>query len=170
MIQVIDNVISEEHQNYLMDIFHDDFAWYMSPTAYEKDASWSNSAVLYSTDKRKPIMSPRHIHFLPILFNACKEQNITIKEVLRVRCGLFYKNASVSKHRHHIDLVEPHKTLIYYANDSDGPTNICEKDGKIIQKIQPKKGRCFIMDGSVWHSSSHPRKTPYRIVVNINFK
>ena len=40
----------------------------------------------------------------------------------------------------------------------------------IAEKIQPKKGRCFIMDGSVWHSSSHPRKTPYRIVVNINFK
>ena len=91
MIQVLYNVISEEHQNYLMDIFHDNFAWYMSPTAYEKDASWSNSAVLYSTDKKNPVMSPRHIHFLPILFNACKEQNITIKEVLRVRCGLFYK-------------------------------------------------------------------------------
>ena len=63
MIQVIDNVISEEHQNYLMEIFHDDFAWYMSPTAYEKDASWSNSAVLYSTDKRKPIMSPRPVSY-----------------------------------------------------------------------------------------------------------
>ena len=124
---------------------------------------------LYSTDKRKPIMSPRHIHFLPILFNACKEQNIKVKEVLRVRCGLFYKNASKSKHRHHVDLLEPHKTLIYYANDSDGPTNIYEND-KIVQKIQPKKGRCFIMDGSVWHSSSHPKNTPYRIVVNINFK
>ena len=168
MIQIIDNVVSEDHAKYLSGIFDDNFAWYATPTALSTDEFWSNSAVLFSSDQQRPIMSPRHIHFLPILFNACREQNIKVNQVLRIRCGLIYKDQGGDKHKSHIDLLEPHKTLIYYVNDSDGPTKIYKGD-EVIQEIHPKKGRCFIMNGDIPHSSSHPKKHSHRIVVNINF-
>ena len=170
-ISFIDNVISEDHADYLQMIFNDNYPWVTGPTAYADDNFWSNYSLLYNKDpdNTNTIVDPRHGYFLPILFNACKEKNLKIYEPLRIRCGLIYTNQGGDNHRPHVDLPgQPHHSLIYYVNDSDGPTKIF-KGGKIVQKINPKKGRCFIMDGDTWHSSSHPKEHSHRIVVNINF-
>ena len=168
-ISFIDNVISEDHSDYLQMIFNDNFPWTAGATTYANDGFWTNHSMLYSKDPERPIVDPRHSYFLPILFNACKEYDYRIYEPLRIRCGLIYKDQGGDKHRPHVDLPDqPHHSLIYYVNDSDGPTNIF-KNGKIVQKINPKKGRCFIMNGDTWHSSSCPKEHSHRIVVNINF-
>ena len=167
-IQFIDNVISEDHSDYLQMVFNDNFPWYASPSTYAQDQFWSNSAVLYNKDESNPIVDPRHVYFLPILFNACKEQNLRIHEPLRIHCGLIYKDQGGNAHRPHIELERPHHTLIYYVNDCDAPTKIFN-GGNIVQKINPKKGRCFIMNGDTWHSSSHPKNHSHRITVHINF-
>ena len=167
-IQFIDNVISEDHADYLQLIFNDNFPWYASPSTYAQDQFWSNSVVLYNKDESNPIVDPRHAYFLPILFNACKEQNLRIYEPLKIHCGLIYKDQGGNAHRPHIQLEQPHHTLIYYVNDCDGPTKIFN-GGDIVQKINPKKGRCFIMNGDTWHSSSHPKNYSHRITITINF-
>ena len=167
-IQFIDNVISEDHADYLQMIFNDNFPWYASPSTYAQDQFWSNSVVLYNKDESNPIVDPRHVYFLPILFNACKEQNLRIHEPLKIHCGLIYKDQGGNAHKPHVELEQPHHTLIYYVNDCDAPTKIF-KDGDIVQKINPKKGRCFIMNGDTWHSSSHPKTHNQRITVHINF-
>ena len=59
----------------------------------------------------------------------------------------------------------------YYVNDADGPTNIYDKrGGKIIEQIEFKRGRCLVLNGDVWHSSSSPKQAERRMVINYNFK
>ena len=48
----------------------------------------------------------------------------------------------------HVDLDFPHKSLIYYVNDSEGDTVFFEKDYEtIIDSVKPKKDTelCYLM-------------------------
>jgi hypothetical protein len=89
----------------------------------------------------------------------------------------------------HIDKTEPHVTIIYYINDSDGDTlifndknnkhlkNINEfmnnenfldfKNFELNKCISPKKGRVVIFDGNLWHYGKYPTKGE-RNIININ--
>ena len=89
----------------------------------------------------------------------------------------------------HIDKAEPHVTIIYYINDSDGDTlifndennkhlkNIKEfmnndnfldfKNFQLSKCISPKKGRVVIFDGNLWHYGKYPTKGE-RNIININ--
>ena len=77
----------------------------------------------------------------------------------------------------HVDLATPHKTLIYYVNDSDGDTLIFKEryygkadySAKTIEKtITPKANRAVIFDGLKYHTGSVPTKNN-RIIINMNF-
>jgi len=89
----------------------------------------------------------------------------------------------------HIDQMEPHVTIIYYINDSDGDTLIFnDKNNKHLKDIKeytnndnflnpknfeltkclsPKKGRVVVFDGGTWHYGKYPTKGE-RNVININ--
>ena len=61
--------------------------------------------------------------------------------------------------------------MLYYINDADGPTNLFDKKGgKIIEQVEFKKGRCLVLDGKVYHSSSSPKTSSRRLVANFNFQ
>jgi hypothetical protein len=66
----------------------------------------------------------------------------------------------------HIDSNVPHIVCLYYVNDTDGDTFICDIDKK-LRRISPKKNRAVIFDGSLYHASSLPTKNK-RIIININ--
>ena len=66
----------------------------------------------------------------------------------------------------HIDSDIPHIVCLYYVNDTDGDTFICDIDKK-IRRISPKKNRAVVFDGSLYHASSLPTKNK-RIIININ--
>lgn len=79
----------------------------------------------------------------------------------------------------HIDNNLPHDVLLYYVNDSDGPTYLYDRiwhpdddgntiDLKVIAEIEPKKGRAVKFDGLRYHSSSTPTDNLKRIALNIN--
>ena len=71
----------------------------------------------------------------------------------------------------HTDIEREHMVVIYYVNDSDGPTYLFEEDGRtIIKKVDPKKGRFLMFDGRTKHAGSHPIDNTYRIVINYNIK
>lgn len=71
-------------------------------------------------------------------------------------------------HAPHVDLDFPHKSLIYYVNDSEGDTVFFEKDYEtIIDKVSPKKGRAVLFDGLIPHAAGIPTFNP-RCIVNYN--
>lgn len=78
----------------------------------------------------------------------------------------------------HVDSFEPHKTLVYYINDSDGDTFLFDKlwnkddkhyDLKTALRVTPKMGSAVCFDGHRFHAPSNPIFRPRRYVLNINF-
>lgn len=118
-----------------------------------------------------------HFFLLPIQI-ACLKLGIkfNFNQLLRAKINLKFKQQS--KLDNFIN--PPHKDNdylnsligIYYINNSDGDTIIYEgteeKFLKPIKNISPKKGRMILMDGNLYHSSSHPLKTEIRTVINFN--
>ena len=114
----------------------------------------------------------------PIIDAAEHYTQSPVNKLLRIRVGLFIKSADAGSNAPHVDYVDPHKTLLYYVNDSDGDTilynEFYEKDKHktrftIKNKVSPKQGRAILFDGLQYHSSSVPIVNDRRVAVNINY-
>lgn len=119
--------------------------------------------------------------FSPLIYFIEDRFNVPVNKLLRVRVGmqtLVDENKSII-HIPHVDYREPHKTLLYYANESDGDTifynefyineNSIPKNFTQQRKVSFKKGSAVLFDGLQFHSSSSPTKHNRRIAININF-
>ena len=178
MIQVFDNVLSEKDNNTIQSLITNDwFPWYVSKEdiildSY-KDVCLSHSQFTHSLyneeifgSSGKAIRSP---HFNTFFYFV--KQFIELYKVngslyrMKLNCQ-YQDNRFVDKYNPiHIDEHTPHKSLLYYINESDGDT-IFFKDGKEIQRVSPKKNRLVISDGPIDHCSSNPIKTELRYVLN----
>ena len=78
----------------------------------------------------------------------------------------------------HIDYNFPHKTVIFYLNDSDGPTwifnekfNGPEEPTKFTvgEKVDPKENRMILLDGLQYHTASNPINSDRRVILNVNY-
>lgn len=79
-------------------------------------------------------------------------------------------------HTPHVDAIFPHWVMLYYINDSDGPTYFFEqkyngqKQELTLNRIfNPIKGQFLVFDGLTYHASTSPKKSIQRCVININF-
>jgi len=61
------------------------------------------------------------------------------------------------------------KSMIYYVNDSDGPTRFFDEHGNIIKTVYPKKGTAVLFPSNTIHASSCPINSSKRIVINYVF-
>lgn len=101
-----------------------------------------------------------------------KKLNLNNK-IIRAKSNYLSQNNSFKKenfHTPHIDTNTKHIVVLYYVIDSDGDTLFFNKEGDIINKVSPKKGRCVIFDGNILHASQNPIKSKDRIVINIDLK
>ena len=121
--------------------------------------------------------------FRSLAYNLAEKLNVSIKEVVNARTFLQLPGGNLSETspmEFHVDYALPHKVLLYYVNDSDGPTVILKQrypfsynkisglnGGEILQEIEPKKGRVVMFDGTHFHSSSIPSKQ-VRCVINLD--
>jgi len=116
----------------------------------------------------------------PILYFA--EPYVGINTILRMR-AVFVPRDLLLKGKYnvpHVDMREPHKTLIYYVNDADGGTIIFNEkhnltlddlntDQKTINTVvKAKRGRVVIFDGDHYHTGIIPTEKN-KILININF-
>ncbi len=89
----------------------------------------------------------------------------------RCKVNLNLSNPSLAgKHRTpHIDNgFDKQLTAIYYVNDSDGDTLFFNKQGHIIQRVTPEKGKLIWWSGKVFHAKEYSTQSKTRIILNIN--
>ena len=96
-------------------------------------------------------------------------------ELIRVRAAKTMKNR-VTPTQPHVDAPCGHWGMIYYCDNSDGPTTIYkERYGENPENVRPKqyidpeKGKYVIFDGRMYHSGNAPRKHSSRTILNINY-
>lgn len=188
---VIDNVISKRYQEHVRDsLLSAKIEWFYQPDITYPMHKMPEGFIpkpglshLYYDNVRSPNpLSPWFHMIWPIALEACDKMNIVFDELMRARSFLHFPTDPNSKllNHPHIDYEIPHLVLLYYVNDSDGPTvlynetlvDIKEKDlslDKLTVKmeVEPRQGRMVIFDGHTYHSSTQPTKSS-RCIVNYN--
>tara|TARA_B100000427_G_scaffold308785_1_gene297270 strand:+ start:403 stop:930 length:528 start_codon:yes stop_codon:yes gene_type:complete len=169
---IIDNVISKGYQNAIeTDFSSNNFPWYFYSSITHKniDTNSGFSHVIFGEEGRSRYYACTY----PVLLEALDkyEQGLSPTGLFRIRAGMFVKNQTSLPHFPHIDHDYEHNTMLYYVNDSDGPTKIfSDKSGKkVIKEINPKKGRAVFFSGNTYHASSSPKKNSNRMIINYNF-
>tara|TARA_B100001094_G_scaffold256722_1_gene256025 strand:- start:545 stop:1072 length:528 start_codon:yes stop_codon:yes gene_type:complete len=169
--EILDDLISIGMQDYIERTVADpDFPWYYTESISLSNTDDDSNSGFSHTVFREGYKGPYSDMLLPVLYTALGD--IPLKNLLRIRLGMFIKEQNPGDHKEHVDQPEHiHKTMLYYINDADGPTNIYDKKGgNIIEQVEFKKGRCLVLDGKVYHSSSSPKTSPRRLVANFNFQ
>lgn len=188
MTLIIDDFIPEDYQQELINqtIMNNQFPWWflydMSGAQKPIQIDGIHSAVHQHGfqhtlfDHRGNYGSPYEELFIPLLN---KISNYIEKNVIpvRIKIGMVMPVEGGGVAHPHVDYTSPHKTLVYYVNDTDGDTIFYKEkyDGhhldkfSVDQKISPKRGRAIIFDGLQYHSTSYPTKD-LRAFININFK
>jgi len=203
-ILVIDDVVNARYQEHLkQSVMDSKFPWYFnrditSPLWYWKENQLNDSKldvedasftgfmhILWGKEGKE---SEWYDIFVPLLYSMEEKINMTIKELVQLRLGLFTLNKNRQPHHvPHVDYQDDglKYTAIYYLNDSDGETHFFNEfldpnikrfiNGydpslfTVAKTVKPKKGRLVLFDGRRYHASRYPESTPERIVLNINF-
>lgn len=175
-IKVLDNVVSQRYSQYLFDRAAA-LPWSFVPNLSYGNADNYDSAGFsynfylradYNKQENKDIISPDYDLVRPLLLEAFDAFGIPadLKNVFRSRARFTLNKHQSRIEEKHVDFSFPHFVLLYYINTTDGNTVLYDGD-KIIESIEPKRGRCVLFDGSILHASSSSTLSP-RIVLNTN--
>lgn len=189
--KIFDNFLSKkEHQAFHKLIISNSFPWFMQPengTVLKKTQLKAKKIYkniyenfqlnhLFYADRdlgqgNSRINSP-HFYIIKEIINKFLKKTKKEKfELIRAKVNLQPRIPDAKKYHHntpHLDFSnEDHNVLLYYINDSDGDTHFF-KDNKIIKSISPKENRLVVFDGNILHTGSHPIKSDYRLVLNID--
>jgi hypothetical protein len=192
-IYSFDNIVDVEIQNQI------------EKYVYDKNLDWDiktnitkNEGINTNYSFPAQVISPPHIDknilkFIDIIIdNSLNMINKKLVKKYRIKINKTIPHSIDINEEYrllHIDKAEPHVTIIYYINDSDGDTlifndennkhlkNIKEfmnndnfldfKNFELSKSISPKKGRVVIFDGNLWHYGKYPTKSE-RNIININ--
>ena len=102
-----------------------------------------------------------------------------LHRLYRAKANLIYKHPNYPEgyfNMPHVDMsFEKIESFLYYVNDSDGDTIIFDKTEQdtgvmmIKNRIKPQKGSGILFDSSFYHSSTPPKQSETRIVINFLF-
>jgi hypothetical protein len=181
MIRVFDNLVPRSLADKLEQVFSDDdCVWNLSSscggygeTYPSKDLEILDTHQMYhvlvSDNQPKSAITALA---MCVSFFLEQQSNIYPKYVSRVKANLLFpafKNTNQC-HPLHTDREEPESlSMIYYVNDSDGPTRFFDRDGTVIKTVQPTKGSAVVFPSNTIHASSCPIFSPKRIVINYVF-
>jgi len=188
--KVFNDIISKDDQKkFVEELYNVEFPWYLQKTttditetntAIKDDKSCDTLGLVHVIyDEEKGINSHLYQPALNTLNNFLSENHIILEKLLRIKTNLVFKRVDNSEKYHtpHVDNEQNHYTLLYYVNNSDGPTYLFDNkyDGtkqnlNLIEKVNPEQGRAILLDGHYYHASSNPIINDYRLVINFNFK
>jgi hypothetical protein len=172
-VLIYDDVINHDTLEKINNLFfNDDFPWFFAETTAQNEFNFKDTFEHFQFVHWFIRESKINSQYINVLEDILKDLPIRLDNIIRAKAN-FLPQVMHDKdefNNPHIDMYQKHKICIVYLNDSDGDTFIFNDDKKIIQRVSPKKGRVLIMDGSFIHTSSHPIKSKYRIIFNINFQ
>jgi hypothetical protein len=88
--------------------------------------------------------------------------------LIRMKANMMMPRPLEFRHTpYHVDRLDTHYTIVYYVNDTEGATILKSRRG--LTRVQPKKGRIVMFDGSLMHANYLPSRRP-RCVINFNFR
>lgn len=185
-IHIFEDIISKEKQEVLEKYF------------VSKTNGWKliNNTTFLDTHLPQMVLSPSRINdenvksiISEIEKNVVLNINASFHTSYRYKVNLLksqdYTKIRNNKESIHIDRHEPHISMVYYINDSDGDTKFYKlDDGNIldwmnyvsngeyekfseIQSVSPKKGKVVVFNGLIPHHSSYPQNGD-RYVINFN--
>lgn len=183
------------YDNFLPDFYHrsilnaltaTDFAWYFTEKAggdgdIDSDAYYPQNQYGFNhlafnfdgggvTSAIYPLLQP--------MVEAIKDKTgHSVDNLLRIRIGLSTNIGEEGARFPHVDYEFPHKTLLYYVNDSDGDTVFYHqrfidhepKEFTVEMRNTPVANQAVLFDGLHYHSSGFPTKNSKRIAINVNF-
>lgn len=188
MIKIIDDIVPKEMQDHIETFFLRDIPWFYHPdiSGYNgkefKDKNFFPSGGFYHLAAYDGIINSEfykeNFNLADLVSKLAGAFEVEIQELIRIKLNLttpvygYRPNNFCSPH---IDTPKPHHVMLYYANDSDGdtvffetPTDLENEEYKITRRVTPKKGRCVLFDGSMYHTQSNPIKNSVRMNMNIN--
>lgn len=171
-------------------VYNNLFPWNFIVTTEKKNSYsiFDYSFAHIALHDEKPI-SPMFNVVNPILTGVFEKLGIEFKKFLRFRFALQTPIDREYLNEIHIDSNKPHKSAIFYLNNSDGNTilysNRYDPDSfisgadykkrigtdnfVILQEVEPIENRLLVFDGFHYHRSQRPTNHPSRIILNINF-
>lgn len=182
MITVIDNALDYPLFKSIIDIVdHRDFPWYLvndidNTNKFNKGTQTKQLTHLlfsnikdWGSGKEMNVASP-HTNFVHKLITPILNKNKIYGDIVKSKFNLLFPHHIVkNKLEHnvaHFDLEEPHYSITYYLNNSDGDTIFFKDDNTELQRVEPKENRMVISNG-IYHASSNPIKSSFRKVLNI---
>jgi hypothetical protein len=184
MINVIENFISDEYQNYLEEkivtgnlplYYNEATCIYGSPGTTDKFVNTKEMMQFTHTFIRDHertsdflnLIEPINFHFMAKTGVGCNMRLKAIKLNFNPQTNEYNSEQHFTPH---IDMAgEEGITAIYYVNDADGDTLFFDKEGNVTQKISPKKGTMVYFDNKVWHAGQPPKSSKFRSIINFNW-
>jgi hypothetical protein len=188
MIIIKDDIIPKDYQDFIEQFVQTEIPWFYLPDISGtgktfKDSNWHPSGGFYHLAAIDGVINSTffkdQFNLESLITVLAKGFDIEIKELLRTKFNLttpitgYKSNNFCSPHTDIPD--KKHYVMLYYINDSDGdtiffetPTDMYNEELVVTNRVTPKKGRCVLFDGSLYHTQSNPIYTPARLNININ--
>jgi len=136
-----------------------------------KDISYFTFTVNENEERKESIIAKKIVNIF------CNKHNISFDSISRIKFNLTPSIKNATTLFPHVDASIPHWVFLYYVNDSDGDTVLYKQrltgsqidtPGEIMERITPKRGSAFLLDGRHFHAITPPENTRLRGVININ--
>jgi len=170
---VIDNFFEENIQNYIENlVISQNFPWFYRPYmlngAKKDNHPWMSHPLIFNGENISPYTSNILDFFISKKNKIENEINLSIDISYphRMNLNFSYEKFKFGVFRRcpwHTDSNKNHVVILYYVNNSEGPTEL-----KNITKVFPKKGRLLIFDGKIEHRA-HLSSKNNRFVLNFNY-
>jgi hypothetical protein len=184
--------IDKEYADVLAELMlGSDFDWYWNPTTL---IEYSKGAVIDAKTKDTPQFTHNvfgddstkstYYHYFSEMIRHIEPYIGKVKRLIRIKANLIMGDSTYPEDFYngaHADYYGDNLlSFVYYVNDSDGDTIIF--DGKldgndhnirklnIIDRQKPKAGMGIVFDSDQIHTSSTPRLTDRRVVINYVFE
>lgn len=170
MIEIYDNLLSENYSNRLRDILlSPKFPWYYLPetTPFDENHDFGTLTHIFDHTDVSNKKSEYIGTALTLLETFSASTGYKIDKIIRSRSNLVigYPGLQDKMSDRHIDYDIPHHVILYYVC-GNANTVFFNEDGSIMQEVESKTGRFVIFDGSLMHCIRIPDAT--RVVFNFN--